>query len=82
MCSWLCWCFILVSLICKIKCQFPHHHEQHHSTCALMMPSYSHQTCITYEDVNTAFMDARDKFGIPPPSKEKFSIMDVRKIYS
>ena len=46
-----------------------------------MMPSYSHQTCITYEDVNSAFLDAKDKFGLPKV-EEKFSIMDVKKTRS
>lgn len=44
--------------------------------CALMIPSYSHQTCVTYEDLNVAFDDATSKFGIAHVG-EKFTVTDV-----
>ena len=44
--------------------------------CALMIPTYSHQTCVTYEDLNAAFDDARSKLGIPPVG-EKFTLLNV-----
>ena len=44
--------------------------------CALMMPSYTHQTCVTYEDLNAAFDHASSKFGIPHVG-EKFTVMNV-----
>ena len=44
--------------------------------CALMIPTYSHQTCVTYEDLNAAFDDASSKFGIAHVG-EKFSAQNV-----
>ena len=44
--------------------------------CALMIPSYSHQTCVTYEDLNVAFDDATSKFGIAHVG-EKFTVTNV-----
>lgn len=44
--------------------------------CALMIPSYSHQTCVTYEDLNLAFDDATSKFGIAHVG-EKFTVTNV-----
>ena len=62
----------LLTLARAAAAQFP----RQSSSCALMMPSYSHQTCISYEDVNAAFHEARNKFGLPPVEK-KFGIADV-----
>ena len=44
--------------------------------CALMIPTYSHQTCVTYEDLNAAFDDASSKFGIAHAG-EKFTAQNV-----
>ena len=66
----------LLTLARAAAAQFPRHQS---SSCALMMPSYSHQTCISYEDVNAAFHEARNKFGLPPVEK-KFGIADVNVV--
>ena len=68
----------LLTLARAAAAQFPRHQS---SSCALMMPSYSHQTCISYEDVNAAFHEARNKFGLPPVEK-KFGIADVNVVLS
>ena len=44
--------------------------------CALMIPSYSHQTCVTFEDLNAAFDDATSNFGIAHVG-EKFTVTNV-----
>ena len=67
----------LLTLARAAAAQFP----RQSSSCALMMPSYSHQTCISYEDVNAAFHEARNKFGLPPVEK-KFGIADVNVVLS
>ena len=44
--------------------------------CALMIPTYSHPTCVTYEDLIAAFDDASSKCGIAHAG-EKFTAQNV-----
>lgn len=51
------------------------------SGCALIIPGpqggSSADVCITYEDVNSAFLTAKDKVGLPPVKNGDFKTEDV-----
>ena len=56
----------VIALATVALAQFPH--AQPPQQCALIIPAYpsGSDTCVTYEAVNAAFVQARDRVGLPP----------------